>query len=65
MAKKKTEVAEVVAKPVEEIIEVAEEAIDDSTERFIMRKLAVINKMPDEAKAERLAARVLMNNRKG
>jgi len=65
MAKKKTEVAEVVAKPVEEIIEVAEEAIDDSTERFIMRKLAVINKMSDEAKAERLAARVLMNNRKG
>lgn len=64
MAKKKAEkelVAEVVAEPV-----VTEEQNEVSArERFIMRKLAVINKMSDSAKAQRLAARVLMNNRKG
>jgi len=69
MAKKKTEVAEVKAEPIEEGIKVVEEtaekAVDDVRERFIMRKLAVINKMSDTAKAERLASRVLMNNRKG
>lgn len=64
MAKKKAEkelVAEVVAEPV-----VTEEQNEiNARERFIMRKLAVINKMSDSAKAQRLAARVLMNNRKG
>lgn len=68
MAKKKTEVVEVVAKPVaEEIVEEksAEVLADEERERFIMRKLTVINNMSDRAKAERLAARLLMNNRKG
>jgi len=68
MAKKKTEVVEAVAKPVaEEIVEEksAEVLADEERERFIMRKLTVINNMSDRAKAERLAARLLMNNRKG
>lgn len=63
MAKKKAEkelVAEVVAEP-----KVEEKVEDNTAERFIMRKLSVINKLPDSAKAQRLAARVLMNNRKG
>lgn len=68
MAKKKTEVVEVTAKPVaEEVVEEksAEVLADEERERFIMRKLTVINNMSDRAKAERLAARLLMNNRKG
>lgn len=41
-------------------------AVDESeaTERFIMRRLRVINNMTDAAKAKRLAERILMN-RKG
>lgn len=41
-----------------------EEPAADETELFIFRKLAVINRMSDKAKAKRLAERVLMN-RKG
>lgn len=62
MAKKKAEkelVAEAVAEPK------VEEKQDDANERFIMRKLVAINKLSDSAKAQRLVARVLMNNRKG
>lgn len=63
MAKKKEDIV-VNAEPVEEaVVEISEE--EASKERFVMRKLAVINKMPNRAMAERLAARVLMNNRKG
>ena len=70
MAKKKNEVAEVKAESVEIKTEAVEEKsaevlADEERERFIMRKLTVINNMADRAKAERLAARVLMNNRKG
>ena len=70
MAKKKNEVAEVVAESAEIKTEAVEEKsaevlADEARERFIMRKLATINNMADRAKAERLAARVLMNNRKG
>lgn len=63
MAKKEKEAA-----VTEEIKAVAEEieavSEPDKTEEFIMRKLTVINKMSDSAKAKRLAERVLMN-RKG
>ena len=62
-AKKKKE------EPIEEIK--AEEVVVNSVEKsqadvetFIMRQLMAINKMPDRAKAQRLAERVL-RNRKG
>lgn len=58
MAKKKEEVKV-------ETVEVAETVNPEleAKERFIMRKLTVINKMHDHAKAKRLAERVLMNNK--
>lgn len=62
MAKKKKE-------PIEEIK--AEEVVVNSVdkeqadiEQFIMRQLMAINQMPNRAKAQRLAERVL-RNRKG
>ena len=48
---------------IEEIV-VAEEPKTDFTEEFIARKLKAINEMEDQAKARKLAERVLAN-RKG
>ena len=64
MAKKKEPIEEI--KVEEAVMESVEETAveDDFTERFITAQLQAINKMPDRAKAQRLAARVL-RNRKG
>ena len=65
MAKKKEPIEEIKAKEVmvESVEEIAEQA-EDAVEKFINRKLKVINEMTDRAKAKRLAERVL-RNRKG
>lgn len=63
MAKKKS-------KPIEEIkvedtaVESVEKTEAVSEDEFIVRQLMVINRMPNRAKAQRLAERVL-RNRKG
>lgn len=63
MAKKK-------AKPIEEIkvkdtaVESVEKTEEVSVDEFITAQLMVINRIPDRAKAQRLAERVL-RNRKG
>lgn len=66
MAKaKKQAIEEVVTESVVEETAIEVKAEEPSLEeRFITRKLTVINRMNDRAKAKRLAERVLMNNRK-
>lgn len=66
MAKAKKQVTEEVkTEPVAEETAIEVKAEEPSIEeRFISRKLTVINRMNDRAKAKRLAERVLMNNRK-
>lgn len=69
MAKKKQPIEEIKAEEVmvESVEEIAESIVQDTVdelERFINRKLRVINEIPDRAKAKRLAERVL-RNRKG
>ena len=64
MAKaKKTEKVEEVKPIVEEEIAEVRDFEKEAKERFINRKLRVINGMSDRAKARRLAERVLMNNK--
>lgn len=64
MAKAKAKAVEIttaepqVEKTKAEVIE------EDLKPTFIERKLKVINEMSDRAKAQRLAERVLMNNRR-
>lgn len=68
MAKKKEietievieEIAEAVEEPKEEIVDTEAENL----EKFIMNKLKVINRFDNQAKAKRLAKRIL-DNRKG
>lgn len=66
MAKKKKvePIEEVKAKEV--VVEsVEKESKPSFTDEFVMAQLTAINKMPDRAKAKRLAERVLSNRRKG
>lgn len=66
MAKKKK-----AEQPIEEIkakevmVESVEEVKSDFEEEFVMTQLRVINRLPDRAKAKRLAERLLSNRRKG
>lgn len=66
MAKKKAEPIEEI-KVDETVVESVEESVveDDFADRFIAIQLMAINKMPNRAKAKRLAERVLSNRRKG
>lgn len=63
MAKAKDKAVE---EPKEMVTEAVTEAVDESeaTERFITRRLKVINRMTNSAKAKRHAERIFMN-RKG
>lgn len=64
MAKKKEAVLTEEVKTEEVKPKVEEETVRETEkERFINRKLRVINGMSDRAKARRLAERVLMNNK--
>ena len=67
MAKKKKQPIEEI-KVEEAVMESVEETTEqvemDDTEKFIMAQLMVINRMPNRAKAKRLAQRIL-RNRKG
>ena len=63
MAKKKKEHIEEV-KVEEAVVESVEEAVKADTDEFISKQLMAINKLPNRAKAKRLAERVL-RNRKG
>ena len=66
MAKKKK-----AEQPIEEIkakevmVESVEEVKSDFEDEFVMTQLRVINRLPDRAKAKRLAERLLSNRRKG
>ena len=51
-------------KVTEAVAETKKDSKPSETDRFIARRLMVINKMSDKAKAKRLADRILMN-RKG
>lgn len=64
MAKKKTEpIEEIKAEEVMvESVEKKEEQVD-ATEMFIAKQLVAINRMPNRAKAQRLAERVLRNRK--
>lgn len=64
MAKKKNEpIEEIKAKEVM-MDSVEEEKVQvDKTEEFIARQLMAINRMPNRAKAQRLAERVLRNRK--
>lgn len=66
MAKKKKEPIEEI-KVEEAVVESVEESVveEDFVERFIATQLTAINKLPNRAKAKRLAERVLSNRRKG
>lgn len=64
MAKKKAEPIEEIKVEDTVVESVEKEAVDDFADRFIATQLMAINRMPDRAKAERLAERVL-RNRKG
>lgn len=63
-AKKKKEEPIEEIKVEEAVVDSVEEEKDASVDTFIARQLMVINQMPDRAKAQRLAERVL-RNRKG
>lgn len=63
MAKAKEKAVEEV-KVTEAVAETEKDSKPSETDRFIARRLMVINKMSDKAKAKRLADRILMN-RKG
>lgn len=67
MAKKTKPIEEIKAVEVmvESVDEIAEAPqVEDSVERFISRKLKVINELTDKAQAKRFAERIL-RNRKG
>ena len=66
MAKKKKEPIEEI-KAEEVVVESVEEekVEEDFAEKFVTAQLMAINKMPNRAKAKRLAERVLSNSRKG
>lgn len=67
------EVVEEVATPIEEevapieekAVEEVEVKVEPSTDQFIFTQLKVINRMTNQAKAKRLAERVLRNRKKG
>lgn len=64
MAKKKTEPIEEIKADevmVESVVEEKEQVSD--AEQFIARQLVAINRMPNRAKAQRLAERVLRNRK--
>lgn len=65
MAKKKKvePIEEVKAKEV--MVESVEKAEPNFVDEFVTAQLMAINKMPDRAKAKRLAERILSNRRKG
>lgn len=65
MAKKKKvePIEEVKAKEV--MVESVEEVKSDFADEFVTIQLMAINRLPDRAKAKRLAERVLRNRRKG
>ena len=65
MAKKKKvePIEEVKAKEV--MVESVEEVKPDFADEFVTVQLMAINRLPDRAKAKRLAERVLRNRRKG
>lgn len=69
MAKKKPHIEEIKAEEVAvESIEETEEVLleeSDPAEDFIVRRLMAINKIPNRAKARRLAERVLSNRKRG
>lgn len=66
MAKAKDKAAEIKAAEPQVEETKAEVIEEDLKPTFIERKLKVINEMPNKAKAQRLAERVLKNNtRKG
>lgn len=65
MAKKKKEPIEEI-KVEEAVVESVEEKAEvDFADKFITIQLMAINRMPNRAKAQRLAERVLSNRRKG
>ena len=65
MAKKKKELIEEI-KVEEAVVELVEEKAEmDFADKFVAVQLMAINKMPNRAKAKRLAERVLSNRRKG
>lgn len=64
MAKKKAEPIEEIKVEDAVVESVEEKAVDDFVDRFIATQLVAINRMPNRAKAQRLAERVL-RNRKG
>lgn len=59
MAKKKNEPIEEIK--VEDTVVESVETAEEQVEEFIARQLMAINKMPNRAKAKRLAERVLNN----
>ena len=66
MAKKKNEPIEEI-KAEEVMVDSVEETVSETSfeDKFVTAQLMAINKMPNRAKAKRLAERVLSNRRKG
>jgi len=67
MAKKKEKPIEEIKVEENAVVESVEEkeAEDAMVDEFIAKQLMAINRMPNRAKAKRLAERVLSNRRKG